>query len=181
MRLPHISTSALIVIVVAVLVVLAVVEVGLNAGRVHRGVSISGFDVGGLTRAEARAALTRRGRKLATTPIVFTTEGLTRFVIPERIGWEPRPGQIARAAYDVGRSGDPLTSLGERLKAWFGGVDLRWPDEPDRQAVARLIGEWDRELEALGVTLGEEELRGRIAEAIDDLPRRLVPIPVAPS
>ena len=55
-----------------------IVDLGVNAGRIHHGVSVDGVDVGGLSEVEAVQVLAARADELRAGPgVEFALEGRT--------------------------------------------------------------------------------------------------------
>ncbi len=154
-----------------VVVYLVIVDYGISAGRIHHGVEVAGFDVGGMTFAEAEEYLTRQGEKLEDTPILFVAHGFDCRDVPRNLGWGPQPYDTAAAALDVGR-GDVLTSLSERVRAWFGGVRIGWAGKPDPRKVGRFLNYCEENAAAVGAELNRAKLRYRVRRAIETWPRR---------
>ena len=166
---------------VGIVLYLVVLDLGLNAGRIHHGVHVRYIDLGGLTRDEAADVLEEEGRRLAEAPVILTREGMSCNFAPAELGWEPRPSETAVAAYRVGRGVDWLAALGNRIKAWAAGATIDWNDRLDRDAVAELLDYCEEQGEALGYDVRRYRLRLRIREAIKTWPRGPVTIPVARS
>ena len=165
---------------VAVLGYLTLIELGVNAGRVHYGVAVEGYPIGGRTFTEAVARLAERGKELERAPVVFATEGFDCRFVPKQIGWGPQPYDTAEAAMSIGRPLRALDKVRERIDAWFGNVEVPWMDNPDAEKVDRLIAECRKKAVALGLSLDEDEFREQIDEAITEWPRqRLIPLPVS--
>ncbi|MCA1704987.1 MAG: hypothetical protein LC808_17680, partial [Actinobacteria bacterium] len=66
---------ALLLLLVGLLLYLLLVDLGVNAGRVHYGVTVGGYDVGGHTYPETFELLRERGKELEKAPIVLGAEG----------------------------------------------------------------------------------------------------------
>lgn len=179
------SARAKIVLAIASLVgvflYLVVVDLGLNAGRIHHGVYVRDIDVGGLTKDEAAALLDEQSDRLAVAPVILTREGMSCNFEPTELGWDPRPADTAIAAYRVGRGTDWLAALGTRAKAWLAGATIDWNDQLDRSAVKELVDYCDEQAAGLGYQLRRPKLRERIREAIKTWPRVPVTIPIAQS
>lgn len=157
---------------------LVIVDYGLSAGRIHRGVNVRGIDLGGLTKDEAADILEVQGEKLAERPVILTREGMSCNFIPTELGWDPRPNDTAVAAYRVGRGVSWFSALGSRIKAWVAGATVDWNDEIDPSAVSHLIDECEVQARALGYELRRYRLRQKIREAITMWPRQPVTIPI---
>jgi hypothetical protein len=166
---------------VGALVYLFVAELGISAGRIHHGVSVSGVDVGGLTEAEAVSRLQRRARLLENEALVVRGGGIERSLLPRDISWRPRVERSAARALRVGREGGLMSALGDRLRAWLGGIDIEWPAKAgDGKEVVAFVDEIETEAAELGMELDRELLRRRIRLGITTWPREPVVIPLEP-
>jgi len=183
---PNIATMAAPVLppkLVALVTVLAtaayllVLDLGVSAGRVHHGVSVQGTDLGGLTEPEAVERLQQRARELKQEPIAIAGRGLELMVLPTDVRWRPRAEDTARRAADLGRAGGPLGALWDRLRAWFGAVEVDWAGKPHAAKMVALVESIDAEAEARGLDVYRATLRRRIRMAMAAWPRRPVAIP----
>jgi hypothetical protein len=156
-------TKVVAVVVGFVLVAsyLIVLDLGLYAGRVHRGMSVAGHDVGGLTFPELVDDLEERQAELMDRTFTVTTDGASESVTPEQLGWNPQPFATALALFELGR-GDALTAAGDRLQGWFGGVDVDWAGGVRSSRVGRLIVR----LEANGVDVDDAAVREIVRRAV---------------
>ena len=166
---------------VALLAYLVVVDLGMYAGRVHRGVNVAGFDVGGLTEIEAFEALRERQALLAETPVVFISpgfdcralpavpEGLDDADVPD-LGWSPQPVNTAADAMEIGRGGI-FSGLRERFDAWFGGVRIGWAGTVDPAKVDEFLDYCEKNAAVVNATVDRPKLRYRIRRAIVTYPR----------
>lgn len=180
MRLsPAVKTVVIVFGVVTVIAYVLLLEFAINAGRVHRGVDVEGFAVGGLNYAEAAAALEDRGTAMKLAPMIFTTEGFDCRFTPEDIGWGPQPADTADAAMEVGRDGGVLDALRERMKAWTDGVRVEWAGSPDTAKVGRELNRCEKLAAGLGLEIDRPKLRYAIKKTIVTWPRNPVPIPLA--
>lgn len=166
---------------VAVLGYVVVVDLGIHAGRVHRGVNVAGFDIGGLTELEAFDALEERQELLAETPVVFTSNGFDCRAYPAvpdgldeeeapDLGWSPQPFNTANDAMAVGRGGI-FEGLRERLDAWFGGYRIGWAGTVDPAKVDAFLDYCEENAEIVNATIDRPKLRFRIRRAILTYPR----------
>lgn len=108
----------------ALVVVLVLAEIGLSAGRVHPGVTVSGIEVGGKTPREVRALLERELPKKASEPVTVTYKDKTWTYAPAEIGLSFDHAASVSQAMAVGRAGGALDALGQRAGAWLRGVDI---------------------------------------------------------
>ncbi|MGH3119273.1 MAG: hypothetical protein ACRDQ2_19595 [Gaiellales bacterium] len=167
-----------VLIVVGIAVFLLIVDLGVNAGRIHHGVHVTDMDLGGLTREEAVERLFDRGLELQEAPVIVTRENVSCHFVPTELGWEAKPFETAVAAYRIGRGELPLKALGVRIRAWFSGVTIDWADEFNAAAVSRLLDRCEFHAEAVGYEVRRYRLRQKLARAITTWPRRPVNIPI---
>jgi hypothetical protein len=154
---------------VALVLFAIVVDLGVNAGRIHYGVSVDGVDLGGLTRREAIGELEDRSEDLAADNVILLTAvGLNVGVRPDQLGWTFNPRGTVRYAYSVGRTDAPFGALSDRVGSWLWGtkVDLRgtWDD----LVLRRKIDEWDERLSGLGRPIDRDALEALIRKAVAD-------------
>lgn len=164
---------------IGLFVYLVVMDMGINAGRIHYGVNIDGLQVGGQTLEEAEATIRERGRELRDTPVVLTTEGFDCSFLPTDLGWRVLPKTTADMARRVGFDDAPFGALKDRLVAWFSGVTVDWPGRTHHEDVNALLAECERQADALGLTLERFKLRKKINRAIVTWPRKNFSIPIA--
>ena len=162
----------------SVIVYLLIVDLGVNAGRVHYGVSVSGFDLGGMTGQEALSALKRRRSLLRREEVCFKAPGFNSCARPGQLGWSPDPESTVEEAFSVGRDHAPFGALLQRARAWLQGVNVPWDSGPRASRVGRLLNEWEQELAQEGYTLDRAKLRFRIRRAILTYPRREFRVPL---
>lgn len=165
-----VSTRAKFIIVsaalLAVLAYLVIVDLGVSAGRIHRGVAVRGIDVGGLTVVEAARKLSPIGADLAERPIVFTAPGVDCRFTPRELGWGPQAFDTAENALRVGRDHAPFGALWDRLRAWVSGVEVGWSDSPDPARVGRFLNGCEERVESVGASLDRGQMRFQIRRAI---------------
>lgn len=158
--------------IVALLVYLVIVDLGLSAGRIHRGVSIRGIDVGGLTLLEANRKLEPIGLELAQSPIQFIAEGDDCRFNASQLGWGPQSFDTAQLALKVGRNNAPFGALWDRARAWLGGVTVDWADEPSPGKVDDFVEDCVARFEPLGIEVDEVELRALLDSVIGTWPHQ---------
>ncbi len=171
----EVSSRAKLIIALAAVIGLAlylvVLDLGVNAGRVHHGVSVPGLDLGGMTEAEAIPKLEDLGSQLRDAPIVFTTPGFDCRLAPRQLGWGPQPFDTFRTAMRVGRSGGALISLRDRTRAWFGGREVGWAGSLRTAAVERWLDDCEELAAGMGVAIDREGLRKELQRLVETWPR----------
>jgi hypothetical protein len=158
---------------------LVLIDLGINAGRVHRGVRVDGIEVGGLTLAEAEALLVDAREDLEGQEIVPTAEGFDCRFTPDEVGWGPQPFVTAQMAMRVGRDDAPFGALADRVRAYLGGIEIEWAGKPKKRKVDLLLDECEQQAAALGVKIARYALRGEIRRALGSTTRRTFEIPLS--
>lgn len=113
--------------VVLFVVVLVIFFLGFQivyAGRIFPGVSVAGIDVSGMTPREAAQEIQRRITYPQTGKLVLKDGERFWIVTPAELGLELNASASARAAFQVGRSGDPFTRLWEQSLTLASGKDV---------------------------------------------------------
>ena len=151
---------------VAFLLFLIVVDLGVNAGRIHYGVSVAGVDLGGMTRVEATRELTAKAKELDEQVILLTAEGLNDGIQPSQLGWEPKVPITVRNAYDVGREDAPFGALSDRVGSWLWGTKVDLSGSFDRELLHDQIVEWDERLSGFGRPIDRQALRALLRKAV---------------
>jgi vancomycin resistance protein YoaR len=132
--------------VVAIVVLAIVVDSALYYNKVHTGVKVSTLSLGGLTRDEATAALTRLVEQTQKSPIVLTSGERTWPIRPNDVGTKIDVKGAVSAAMDVSRKSNFVVDLFKRCKLYFsdeeitlvGTVDSTKMDEVLSQIAQRL-------------------------------------------
>ena len=123
-----------IIIVCALVAVLVAADYWVNSGRIHRGVEVGSVSLGGLTPSAAHDAV----RERAMGPLKeIEFSGPERFTRPAgQMGVDFNVDETVQKAYAVGREGNLVERLSERLRSAFGGVTIT-PDIDYTTAQAR--------------------------------------------
>lgn len=153
---------------------LVIVDLGVHAGRIHRGVRIEGgIDVGGLTVNEAVEKLGDIGAQMEIFPLVFSAPGFDCRTTPEELGWRARPFSTAQRALSVGREDAPFGALADRARAWF-GTSVSWTDSPNTRKVGKFVQQCEKLGVGFGVRVDKPELRFRLKRALVRWPREQI-------
>jgi hypothetical protein len=161
-------------LVVGIFVWLILVDLGVNAGRIHYGVSVmGGAHIGGMTEVEAAEYLERREVLLTSRQVVFGARELGEVSFyPYDVGWKGHPATTARVAMTIGRSGGPFAALGDRIDAWAGGIKLKWEGHANPVKVTAIIDKLAARAAGRGLTLNAPKFRSKIKRALVTWPRR---------
>lgn len=103
---------------------LIVIDSSLSNNKIHRGVNISGQKMGGLTRDEAAAALTRYVGAAEDQAITLVSGDSTWMVMPADVGTSIDIAGTIETAMLVTRKGNFLVDFGRRLKLYSSSVDV---------------------------------------------------------
>ncbi|MDE2635138.1 MAG: VanW family protein [Chloroflexota bacterium] len=131
--------------------------------RVARGVRVADLDIGGLTRAEAVAALSQGFQHVEEAVYTFRDGARAWTATAGELGLSfPTEGLVERA-FSIGRGEDSRRSLREQADAWFKGVNLpvtlKYDPSAARAFLKRLasainVERRDASLRMDGVTVG---------------------------
>jgi vancomycin resistance protein YoaR len=105
-----------------------------SPGRIAKGVSVAGVDVGGLTPGEATAKLEARARSVAKVPEVFTAGGQRWRLRPGNLGVEADWAAAAKLAERHGDGFGPLRGF-RRLGVRVFGADVSPPTRVWKRAL----------------------------------------------
>ena len=128
------SVAGPIIIICAIIAVLVAADFWLNSGKIHRGVEVGSVALGGKTPSEARQIV----RDHVVGPLKnIDFDGPAHFTRNAgAMGVSFNVDETVNKAYAVGREGNVLERLSERLSASFGGATIP-PDIDYRPAKAR--------------------------------------------
>ncbi len=123
-----------VIIVCALVAVLVAADYWVNSDKIHRGVEVGSVSLGGQTPAAAQDIV----RDRAMGPLKeIEFSGPERFTrTAGRMGVDFNVDETVEKAYAVGREGNIVERLSERLRSAFGGVTIA-PDIDYRPAQAR--------------------------------------------
>jgi len=139
--------------------------------RIVPGVRVAGLDIGGLTRAEAAAALSDRFQDLADSRYRFRDGERSWTATADELGLSVPVDELVADAFSIGHGDESRRSLREQADAWFKGFDmpakLRFDRSVARAYLQRLAAEIhverrDASLHLAGTTVRKNEgLTGR--------------------
>jgi vancomycin resistance protein YoaR len=123
-----------IIIICAIIAVLVAADFWLNSGKIHRGVEVGNVALGGMTPTEARQTVKDHVMGPLEEIEFSGPENFSRKA--SDMGVSFNVARTVNQAYAVGREGNVLDRLSERLRASFGGATIP-PDINYRQEKAR--------------------------------------------
>jgi vancomycin resistance protein YoaR len=123
-----------IIIICAIIAVLVAADFWLNSGKIHRGVEVGNVHLGGLTPAEARQTVKDHVMGPLEEIEFSGPDDLSRDA--KDLGIRFNVSRTVNQAYAVGREGNVLDRLSERLRASFGGATIP-PDIDYKSDLAR--------------------------------------------
>lgn len=124
--IPQIIAAIIGGLIVFSLLVTAVV-IGYNvsfSSKIFPGVAVAGVDISGLEPSEAALRLQRELDFPAQGKILFREGQNVWLASPVEVGFFLNPQASAAAAYELGRTGDPLYRLIEQFRSWYLGTSL---------------------------------------------------------
>jgi vancomycin resistance protein YoaR len=154
--------------------ILLLISRAVYAGKIYPGVSVAGIDLSGLTENEAVARLAQRMTFPYTGKIVFQDGERTWLARPADLGLMVDARPNARAAYALGRSGNPVKRLADQLGAWHSGVDvpaqLIYDERAARDYLLQIAAEVDRPMQEASLKVEGVEViavPGQIGRQLD--------------
>lgn len=153
-------------VVLAALVGLAglalALEFGLNAGRIHPGVSVLGINLGRMTKAQAVREL---------VDVVSTSDDQALVVTHGERSWSARPPELGRKvdveetvsrALTVGREGNLFASIWARFRLYFAPRSVELLVSVDSEPRDEFIATIARELDVLPMNAGLAFENGKV-------------------
>src|SRR3954469_471577 len=135
----------------ALLILLALLMFGYgfaHNGRVYHGVKVLGADLGGLSRAEAQAAVTLASAGYPSGAVTLQGQDRTWDFTPADLGLAVDADKTIDAAMNVGRTGAFPANLGTQFNVLFGGSQvtpvLKYSAALVDKAVARVAADIDK-------------------------------------
>ena len=125
--------------------------------RIVPGVSIADGAIGGMTRAEAIAALSTQYADAEAAVYTFRDGERSWTATAAELGLSLPAEELVERAYAIGHAADGRRSLREQAEAWFSGVSLPLTLEFDESAaeafLTRLAGEINRDRQDAALSL----------------------------
>ncbi len=148
MRLAILTFLGLSLVALSLAIGLIVWQVSLQ-DRIVPGVSIADTDIGGMTRAEAVAALSSQYGNAETVQYVFRDGDQSWSATAAELGLSVPTEELVERAFAIGHADDGRRSLREQASAWFSGANLPLTLEYDESAalafLQRLASEINRD------------------------------------
>jgi vancomycin resistance protein YoaR len=95
-----------------------------NAGKIFPGVTTAGVDLSGLTQTQAAVLLAQRVDYPDRGQIVFKDGSTLWTATPRDLGLYLDNETTAKAAYQIGRQGNPLNRLIDQLQSWYSKTEI---------------------------------------------------------
>jgi vancomycin resistance protein YoaR len=159
--------------VAAVLLSSTAADAVASAGRIRSGVRVGGLELGGRTFEQAERALTSRAKLLAARDALFTATGSTVSLAPETVQYFPDVDATLASARRVGRGGNIVVRIWQRLRTYFTSSDIGWRSDLDRKAARKSVDDWAKTFDNPGHEAGIKADAGRIVPVAPLAGRRL--------
>lgn len=114
----------LVAAVIALLLGALVVEAAVSYGRIHPGVSVSGVEVGGMTKARAAAKLREYVTERTSRPVAVTHASGSWVISADQVGLEFDTDLAVTDAFRVGREKKFVSAAWSRVTSWVSGRDI---------------------------------------------------------
>lgn len=152
----HTRRNALMAVGVLVVLVLLtiVIDSALYYNKVHAGVKVSTVSLGGLTRDEATAALTRYVAEAQKNPVELTDGKRTWTIMPAEVGTEIDVAGAVSAAMDVTRQGNFFSNLVKRFKLYFSEEQIALQGSVDEALMDKVLEDIAQQIDVPPVNAG---------------------------
>ncbi|MGQ0849344.1 MAG: VanW family protein [Actinomycetota bacterium] len=117
----------------------------LSAGKVLGSVTVENVELGGMTPADAQAALTDLENTLGSVPAMFTVAGTRLELEPATVGLDLDQPAMVDKAMQVGRQGNPAGQFGWWLTHLFSTTRMPVEAAIDPPALETVLMAWDIE------------------------------------
>lgn len=125
-----------------------------SAGKIRAGVRVGTLELGGRSIERAERMLTERSRQLASNLALFRVGPQTLTLPPESVAFFPDVDRTLDRASRVGRDGNILVRVWQRVRSYFASSDIGWVSEIDDRAAKRVIANWAASLDDPGHEAG---------------------------
>ncbi|KKL84308.1 hypothetical protein LCGC14_1966040 [marine sediment metagenome] len=127
---PYILVITPIVVFASVFLML---DIAGASGKIHSGVTLSGFDVGGLSQKEAVNALKNRVSQNNHRELKLVFEGESLKITPAEVDLEIDFKNSAKRAYEYGRQGNILIQAKDHVLTYFNPAELNLTFDVDEE------------------------------------------------
>ncbi len=148
--------------IVAVFVLAILVDSVAYYNKVHAGISVSGIDLGGQTKDEAIASVTKLVDKARNSPITVTGEDKTWELAADEVGTSMDTEGAVKAAMAVSRSNGFFGDIRTRWKLYFTKQDLPLNGTVDSAKMDGFVAGIARQLDIAPVNAGLAIDKGKI-------------------
>lgn len=159
--------------IVGICLLAIVIDSALYYNKVHAGVSVAGTSLGGLTRDEATATLTKLVEEAQSSPITLTSDEKTWDIMPADVGATMDVSGAVSAAMEVSRESNFLADLGRRLNLYFNDVDLPLVGSVDEAPLDETVAQLAKEIDVPAVNAALSMENGKIKVVEDRTGRAL--------
>jgi vancomycin resistance protein YoaR len=159
--------------VVAMFLLVVLVDSAVYYNKIHGGITVSGVDLGGRTRDEAEASLTRLVGDAQSSPITLKAGDDTWTLMPEDVGTSMDVRGAVKAAMAATRERGFFLDVGARWRLYFGNKDVPLAGRVEAAKLAAFVAGIARELDIEPVNAGLAIENGRI-RVIDSVEGKVV-------
>ena len=140
MRLAILCCLGLALLAIALLIALAAIQLALQE-RILPGASIGSLDIGGMTRADALAALEEQYAPLEEQVYSFQAGQRSYTATASQLGLRLPLDELVAAAYDIGHGEDLRQNLREQAETWLEGLSLPLTLQFDQAQARAFLGQ----------------------------------------
>lgn len=111
--------------ILAVLLLLGIADTALFVNKIHRGVMVSGVDIGGMDKEEALSKVNKLAGVVEKKSIKLEYKSRVWKVDPQDLKVHIDREKTVQNAFNIGRQGGIFKSIGDKMSLWFKPRDTR--------------------------------------------------------
>ena len=110
-----------------------------SSGQIHSGVTLSGFDVGGISQKQAASIIKKRVEKNRHRKLKLSFEGRSEMISAAQVDLEIDYEKSAKRAYEYGRQGNLFVQIKDHLLTYINPAELTLAFDIDEEKLDGIL------------------------------------------